>query len=240
MDLRRNHQFDPFSEESQQLYGQDDSVPNIDWSNATEFLTAMGGPMPELPSPTEVRRRANENSTKIFSSYHSLKQILGRHEGTIQKRWTKKTRQQRLQILLKAWPAMPTSHRPDFEAFRKESKEERERGFKYKDHFMWPYINQEDLSQPKLMLLLLNARGRHPPPAFAAADNDAMHLGMVTKALIAIFFNEHTMVLHGATTAEEYGKPVDWTHIQMLLTGCIHGSNSSLVKDSSSLNHRLA
>ena len=62
----------------------------------------------------------------------------------------------------------------------------------------------------KPLLLLLNARGRHPPPAFAAADNDAMHLGKVTKALIPIFLNLHTMVLHGATTAEGYGKLPDW------------------------------
>ncbi|KAH7191202.1 hypothetical protein DER44DRAFT_794629 [Fusarium oxysporum] len=210
MDLRRDFQFDPFSEEGQNFDSQDGSLPDIDWSNPVEFLTAMGGPMPELPSPAKVRRQAGEYSAKVFASHHLLKQILERHEATIQKRWTKKTRQQRLQILLKAWPAMPASHRPDFEAFRRESKEERERGSKYKDHYMWPYINQEDLSQPKLMLLLLNARGRHPPPAFAAADNDAMHLGKVTKALVPIFLNLHTMVLHGATTAEGYGKLLDW------------------------------
>ncbi|EXL65227.1 hypothetical protein FOPG_18539 [Fusarium oxysporum f. sp. conglutinans race 2 54008] len=210
MNLRRDFQLDPFSEEGQNFNSQDGSLPDIDWSNPVEFLTAMGGPMPELPSPAKVRRQAGEYSTKIFASHHLLKQILERHEATIQKRWTKKTRQQRLQILLKAWPAMPASHRPDFEAFRRESKEERERGSKYKDHYMWPYINQEDLSHPKLMLLLLNARGRRPPPAFAAADNDAMHLGKVTKALVPIFLNLHTMVLHGATTAEGYGKLLDW------------------------------
>ncbi|KAM0487345.1 hypothetical protein ACHAP7_001857 [Fusarium lateritium] len=210
MNLRRDFHFDPFSEEARQLDNQDPPLPDIDWSDPHAFLTAMGGPMPDLPSPDKVRQQAAGYSSDIFTSYDLLKGILERHEATIQKRWTKKTRQQRLQILLKAWPAMPTSHRPDFEAFRSESQQEREKGTKFKGHFMWPYINQEDLSQSKLMLLLINARGRRPPPAFAAADNDAMHLGMVTKALIAAFLNEHTMVLHGATRAEEYGKLLDW------------------------------
>ncbi|KAL3587421.1 hypothetical protein FPOAC2_13318 [Fusarium poae] len=126
MNLRRDFHFDPFSAEARLLDEQGPSMPDIDWSNPQSFLSAMGGPMPELPSPAKVRQQATDYSSKIFTSYNSLKGILERHEATIQKRWTKKTRQQRLQILLKAWPAMPTSHRPDFEAFRKESKEERE------------------------------------------------------------------------------------------------------------------
>ncbi|SPJ78235.1 uncharacterized protein FTOL_06624 [Fusarium torulosum] len=210
MDLRRDFHFDPFSDEARQLDNQGPSLPDIDWSDPHAFLTAMGGPMPQLPSPDEVRQQAAGYSSKIFTSFNLLRDILQRHEATIQKRWTKKTRQQRLQILLKAWPTMPVFHRPDFEAFRRESQEEREKGTKFKDHFMWPHINQEDLSQSKLMLLLINARGRRPPPAFAAADIDAMHLGMVTKALIPIFLNKHTMILHGATRSEEYGKLLDW------------------------------
>ncbi|KAF4979917.1 hypothetical protein FZEAL_3972 [Fusarium zealandicum] len=209
MNPRNNFQFDPFSAENDHLLNQD-GPPGIDWTDPLDFLTAMGGPMPEMPSPAKVRREAKEKSHKIFASYELLSKIIERHEATIQKRWAKKTRQQRLQILLKAWPAMPASHRPDFEAFRKESKEQRERGTRYKDHFMWPYINQEDLSQPKLLPLLLNSRGRHPPPAFAAADNSAMHLGTVTRALVPIFLNEHTMVLHGTTTADKYGELVAW------------------------------
>ncbi|RSL64592.1 hypothetical protein CEP53_003994 [Fusarium sp. AF-6] len=75
---------------------------------------------------------------------------------------------------------------------------------------MWPYINQEDLYQPKVMPLLLNSRGHHPPPTFAATDNDSVHLGLVSRALVPVFLNQHVMVLHGATTAEGYGKLVAW------------------------------
>ncbi|XWX02099.1 hypothetical protein V2A60_010131 [Cordyceps javanica] len=106
---------------------------------------------------------------------------------------------------------MPSSHRPDFEALRNEPGEQRAKGTRYRDHFMWPCINQEDLSQPKVLPLFLNARGRHPPPAFAAADIDSVHLGLVCKALRPIFLNEHVMILHGATPVEEYGKLVAWS-----------------------------
>ncbi|RGP64200.1 hypothetical protein FSPOR_8019 [Fusarium sporotrichioides] len=37
-----------------------------------------------------------------------------------------------------------------------------------------------------------------------------MHLGTVTKALVPVFLNEHTMILHGAATANDYGKLLDW------------------------------
>ncbi|CAG1973305.1 unnamed protein product [Fusarium graminearum] len=209
MNFRRDFQFDPLSEEAAQLGNQDD-LSNIDWSNPMEFMKSMGGPMPEFASPAKVRKEAREYSSNIFTSYELLNQILQRHEATIHKRWTGKTRQQRLQILLKAWPAMSASHRPDFEAFRRESNQQRESGSKFKDQFMWPCINQEDLLQPRMMLLLLNARGRNPPPVFAAVDNNAMHLGLVTKALVPAFLNEHTMILHGAATANDYGKLLDW------------------------------
>jgi len=56
--------------------------------------------VPEFPSPDQVRQEARENSEKIFASYNILKKIVVRHEETIQKRWTKKSRPQRLQCLL--------------------------------------------------------------------------------------------------------------------------------------------
>lgn len=218
MEPRRNFQFDPFSQEPTGLMGQNglpdlpDLPSDIDWSNPQSFLEKLsgGGPMPRMASPAEVRKEAKEHSRSIFASFDRLNKIIQRHEATIQKRWVKKTRPQRLKILLEAWPNMPASHRPDFEAFRKESNAQRGSSTQFKDNFMWPYINQEDLSQTKLMPLFLNARGRHPPPAFAAADNDAMHLGIVTKAIVPVFLNEHTMFLHGGTDPDTYGRLVPW------------------------------
>ncbi|EKJ76105.1 hypothetical protein FPSE_03737 [Fusarium pseudograminearum CS3096] len=168
--------------------------------------------LPELPAPKAAMKEAKKNSEKIFSSYNLLNQILQRHEPTIQKRWTKKTREQRREILRKAWPNMPTTHRPDWAAFEAEHQATRNtrEGSMFKEWFMWPHINQEDLSQPKLMLLLLNARGRNIPPIFAAADWEAMHVGQVTEALPTPWVDKYTMIMNGATTSEEYGKMVEW------------------------------
>ncbi|KAM0417459.1 hypothetical protein ACHAPT_012521 [Fusarium lateritium] len=215
MEPRRDFRFDPFK--CVQKVGvpedfDDEELEEIDWSNPESFLEAMGikGLMPKRPSPAEVRQEAEGKSRQIFAAYETLSKIIERHEATIQKRWSKKTRRQRQQILLNAWPGMPAPHRPDFDALRKESREQRERGSRYRDHFMWPYINQEDLTQPKVMPLFLNSRGRHPPPTFASADMASVHLGLASRSLVAIYLNEHVMVLNGATTAEEYGKLVAW------------------------------
>lgn len=163
--------------------------------------------VPEVKLPADVLREAMKMSDKIFLSYDTLHEILKRHEATIRKRWIKKTRQQRLKILLNAWPNMPANHRPDFDAFRKETEADRNRGTKYRGCFMWPYINQEDLMKTKALPLLLNARGRNYPSHFADADIEAMRLGLVTKAIVPISLNGYVMILNDVSeNTRDYGK----------------------------------
>lgn len=196
------HKMDTFGDNSQST---DDF-----YSDPSNFFNAIGRPTPKLPSAADVRAEAKERATAIFNNYELLNGIISRHESTIRKRWTKKPRQQRINILLKAWPGMPPNHRPDYEAFRRAGRQP-QLGIKSgTDSFMWPYINQEDLSQTQPLLLLLNARGREIPSSFAAADLEAMHLGIVSEAIERSFLNEYTMILHRATTAEEYGKLLSW------------------------------
>ncbi|KAI9879854.1 MAG: hypothetical protein M1823_006792, partial [Watsoniomyces obsoletus] len=167
-----------------------------------------------MVSPAEVIREAGSRSKTILASWSLLKGIIDRHEATIQKRWAKKTRSQRTKILLDTWPNMASSHRPDFEAFRKETEHQRDAGTRYRDAYMWPHINQEDLSNPRTLPLLLNARGRHHPSSFAAFDGGAIHLGIVSKAIVPDFLNEHTMLLNGMTSANAFGKLVNWDEHQ--------------------------
>ncbi|KAJ5081186.1 hypothetical protein N7456_013424 [Penicillium angulare] len=181
------------------------------------MFNAMGAgganamPMPDIKTPSEVRRESVSRADEIFFNYEALHDIISRHEGTIRKRWSKKTRSQRLKILLSAWPNMPSTHRPDFDAFKKGSDSANAKGTKYRDSFMWPYINQEDLLTTKALPLLLNARGRHPPSHFAGADLQAMHFGMVTKALLPIFLNGHIMILNGIEKNDRaYGRLMAW------------------------------
>lgn len=90
-------------------------------------------------------------------------------------------------------------HRPDFEAFKRQSDKKRTPGKDHRGHFFLPYINQEDLlARPKTMLPLLNARARRSHCDFADVDNDMMHLGRMTQILVPIFLNEYVVVLHGA------------------------------------------
>ena len=91
--------------------------------------------LPEFPSPDKLSKEAQAYSRSIFTNYYTLKKILNRHEATVQRRWMKKSRQQRLQILLKAWPDMPPAHRPDYKAFDSEHQDTRSSkyGSKFKD-----------------------------------------------------------------------------------------------------------
>ena len=107
-------------------------------------------------------------------------------------------------------PNIPLRHRPDFEAFRTEPPAQLERGTRFRDAYLRPYINVEDLSEGKTLLLFLNTRARNPPSVFARADFNALHLGHICGAVMPAFLNEHTMLLSNATDATTYGKVISW------------------------------
>ncbi|KAI1447037.1 hypothetical protein F5Y02DRAFT_50465 [Annulohypoxylon stygium] len=215
---RVDHQFNsiepnPELNDSDDSDNSDDSSNQVDWvtdSDAFGIFARHGKAPPPLLSPAEVRREAHEKSGKILANYRLLEEILKRHEDKIQKRWEKKSRAQRLNILLNSWPDMPISHRPDVASFIKYGGKMGCTPGQERGAFMWPYINQEDLIKPKSLPLLLNARGRNHPTNFAAADGDAMHLGHVTMAIIPGFLNQHVMVLNGTTRDDEYGELLAW------------------------------
>jgi hypothetical protein len=201
----------------------DEELNNIDFSKPETFFSTMGLPQPSsFPKPAEVRQQALERSTAILSTWTTLQKILERHEETIRKRWVKKSKAQRKAILLTAWPNMSSTHRPDYQVFRKESPQQRSRGTKYKDAYMWSYVNIEDLVQGKCLLLFLNSRGRYPPSMFAHAEHEAMRFGRVTGAINMPFLNEHTMFLDGQT-AETYGRLDAWADNDEALDQMISG-----------------
>lgn len=84
-------------------YGADpeDDKYNI-YKDPEAMFKAMSLPVPEIKSADEVRREADERRAHVIGYYITLREILKRHEATIQKRWLKKTRSQRLAILLEA------------------------------------------------------------------------------------------------------------------------------------------
>ncbi|KAI1108943.1 hypothetical protein F5Y14DRAFT_458873 [Nemania sp. NC0429] len=190
-------------------------IPGGGSGDTSGRLVQKKSPAIHIATLAEVQKEAKERSKNIYASYHLLHEILLRHELTIQKRWAKKIRQQRQKILLDNWLGMPATHRPDFEAVRQTNRADgktSKSGDEFKNHFMWPYINHEDLLTPKPLLLLLNARGRNPPPAFANFDRYAMLLGFASYNLVPIYLSEHSMLLNGARNAGEYGKLMEWVN----------------------------
>lgn len=177
--------------------------------SAETMLKLLGGP--NYAQTADARRReAKARSRRIFDSHSDLHAILERHEATIQKRWMKKTKSQRQTILLKAWPNMATTHRPDFDKIRKRAWTSPE-GFVtisqgYRECFMWPYINQEDLCKPKTLPLLMNARGRHNPCDFAAADGHTLRLAIWFRVVVLSGMTKDIMILNGAVGPDEYGR----------------------------------
>ncbi|KAI9663741.1 MAG: hypothetical protein M1821_007231 [Bathelium mastoideum] len=167
-----------------------------------------GLPMPSIITPTEVRSKSQTFSSAIFESWSTLEAIIERHEATIRRRWLKKTREQRKKILLAVWPGMAAVHRPDIDAFKK--KKNTVSQVKTREAYMWPYVNLDDLSKPKLFLMLLNARARNQPFAFARADIDACRLGITSQAVVPGFLNEHVMMFTGRTDRHTYGELIAW------------------------------
>ncbi|KAH6664243.1 hypothetical protein B0J14DRAFT_608129 [Halenospora varia] len=173
-------------------------------------FASLGLPPPDsMPTSTEVRKEARERSGDILSQWRTLQQILERHEEVIRKRWMKKTKSARAKILTACWPNMAVLHRPDFEAWRREGSRLRDNRAQFREAYMWPNINLEDLSKGKTMLIFLNSRGRYPPRFFARADHEATRLGRVAGQLMGAFLNMYTMFLDG-DDIESYGRLVSW------------------------------
>ncbi|KAG0285754.1 hypothetical protein BGZ96_010037, partial [Linnemannia gamsii] len=177
-------------------------------SNLSTFLDGTNLPMPSsFPTPEEVRKEARERVTKIFKDWTLLNHIVQRQEATIRKRWLKKTREQRKNTMLSVWPNMSASHRPDMEAFFREKPTN---STAYREAYLWPHINQEDLLKPKLFLIFLNARARNFPSAFSAADYESVRFAITSRKVIAAFLNEYTMMFTGRNTPETYGQLYSW------------------------------
>ncbi|CAG8972588.1 hypothetical protein HYALB_00011320 [Hymenoscyphus albidus] len=173
-----------------------------------------------MPTAEEVQKEARERSVDILSQWNTLKRVLEGHEKVLRKRWMKKTKANRMAIITEAWPNMPSMHRPDFEALKREGPKIKSERSHLKDWYIWPYINIEDLVRGKSFLLFLNSRGRNPPYMFAHADFEAMRIGHISGACIPAFLNLHTMFLDG-TSPESYGRLISWDDNDDAMEMCV-------------------
>ena len=173
-------------------------------------IGAPGGlPMPKITTAEEVREERALRVASIFENYAELCAIVRRHERVLQSRWIKKSKGKRKQMLCSAWGSkMAESHRPDIQAWR--NLPNGSKTVPDRSPYLWPYMNQEDMSRTEPLLLMLNARGRHSPDEFAWADFENCRLGVVCFAIERKFLNEHIMLFRGRKTEDAYAKLMHW------------------------------
>ena len=161
----------------------------------------------------EVAAEADRRAHQIFSHWSMLHAILLEHESTLRTRWIKKSQEQRKKILLTAWPNMAASHRPDFQATGRESVEQRRAGTKFRNDFLFPYINLEDLLKAKNLLLFFQSRGHTKPDVFAHHDLMATLLGRRSTAIQPLYIDGYTMFFCGMLVPEGYGFCSSWDEV---------------------------
>ncbi|KAH7397842.1 hypothetical protein BKA64DRAFT_50779 [Cadophora sp. MPI-SDFR-AT-0126] len=137
-----------------------------------------------------------------------LQYILDRYHDLVLRRWSKKTRGAKEDILLEAWPDIPLTHRPDFALFHRFEPLR----FPITDSHelmaaKFPSLNVEDLSQGKHFLMLVDARARNAPKEFARSDLEASVISRAMSAFSHSFCPGHSMSLDG-DAPDTYGKVI--------------------------------
>ena len=161
---------------------------------------------PTLFDYAELKKEASERALKIFEHWNNLHDTLERHEATLRRRWSKKSTEQRKRILLVAWPDMPVTHRPDIQAQKRETPKQREEKTAFRDAYLLPYINLEDLTQSRPLLLLLNSRGHNLPHKFASNELKSARVGLNSGAISRSCLHGYKMFLEDQITPETYGQ----------------------------------
>lgn len=115
---------------------------------------------------------------ELTKNWSLLRKILGAYEPVIRKRWPKKSKVKRAQLLREVYPEIPKQHAPEFDILRDRWNDIPLNSNGYQKFMETPYINLEDLTQGMFLPLFLNSRGRYSPHLFVHADLYAMHFGL--------------------------------------------------------------
>jgi len=157
-----------------------------------------------------VQDKAPDHVKSIFKNFKLLGDVLDRHEATIHRRWMKKSNKLRRALVHEAWGAkMALSHRPDFEALELEDDNKRFKGTAYRDSYLWPYINEEDLCRSRSLLLLMSTRSRCRPNELAISEYEAHRVGRGASVFglhIGRGFDDHILDLTNPGGEDCYGR----------------------------------
>ncbi|XP_014559917.1 hypothetical protein COCVIDRAFT_90694, partial [Bipolaris victoriae FI3] len=165
---------------------------------------------------TAIAKHASSLSESICKDYEELNKIVIRREATIRKRWLKKTQTQRRDVLLRAWPNMAETHRPDYTEvngylkYTKLSNNLRKcLGTHDKEtppsaSQIWPFINLEDLTKPKSLLIFLNARARNVPFMFTLTEEAFSPLAVMSMCSYEPKLEQYSLQISSETTPTLY------------------------------------
>ncbi|TGO47477.1 hypothetical protein BOTNAR_0523g00010 [Botryotinia narcissicola] len=118
------------------------------------------------------------NAEELTKNWSLLRKILGAYEPVIRKRWPKKSKVKRAQLLREVYPEIPKQHAPEFDNLRARWTGAPVNSNRNQKFMETPYINLEDLTQGIFLPLFLNSRGRYSPHLFVHADLYTMHFGL--------------------------------------------------------------
>lgn len=178
---------------------------------------------PDTITIEEITSLCQTTLDALFEAWMQLWIIMNRHESTLNKRWLKKTMDQRKETLSKVCPDIPRMHRPDFAVLRAEALPQGKTKIAADFAVRLPNINIEDLSYPKPLLWMLDSRSRNFPSIFTNADQDSIRVGIESKRLVPKYIRGYTMYLNGEWSRDTYGRLVSWEEDRQALLKCFRG-----------------
>ena len=160
----------------------------------------------------ELRSSAELALATLLSAWTQLRSIVAYHETTLNKRWLKKTVDQRKNVLLSAWPEIPEKTPPEFDMLRRKKtwKLKLGRSFETAEDraARFPHINLEDLLHSDRLLRMISSRCREHPSKFTNTDRNSIEFGMRIGCLRPEHVLGYNIDLHGYETT--YGHITAW------------------------------
>lgn len=115
-------------------------------------------------------RQAKAYGNQIAKSYRTLNTIQTEHGGKILKRWRDKAQKERLAILKKANPDIPSAHSNDIEIYQLKQRNKAPPNMVNRDSFLMPQVNQDDLSLEVNLPAFIHSRAVAEPHQYALRD----------------------------------------------------------------------
>lgn len=144
-----------------------------DFKRQTEKTVRTLGPIKPKPRQVWTYERIEQElkklSTSALSSYEALKNIVDAHFACLYRRWTKKAKTKRQDMLIRAWGKMPDHMCEDFNLY---SNAVTEHLSEYQRNvYLLPQINGEQLRQDTALPAWLFSRAQNPPHTFLRFDS---------------------------------------------------------------------